>query len=101
MKTGSIALGTTRIIQGVVKLTGVITIQLLCNDLSASTTFSVQTSLDKTNWDIIQVNGGDYQGTLVDDAPFVQSFNLGPSIYFKVVFDGVTTGTVAYIHNGL
>lgn len=101
MKSGSIVLGTTRVFNGVVPLSGIITIQLLSTNLSAGTTFSVQTSLDKTNWDIIQVAGEDYSGSLADDVPFVQSFNLGPSIYFKVVFDGVTTGTVAYIHTGL
>ena len=101
MKQGSIALGTTREINGVVKLNGIVSIQLLCDDLSGDTTFSIQTSLDKTNWDIIQVSGEDFSGTLSDGTPFIQSFNLGPSIYFKVVFDGATTGTLAYIHSGL
>lgn len=101
MKSGSISLGTTREFGGVVPLKGVVTIQLLSTDLSGNTTFSVQTSLNKTSWDVIQVAGEDYSGTLADDVAFVQSFNLGPSVYFKVVFDGVTTGTVAYIHSGL
>ena len=101
MKTGSIVLASTRVINGVVPLSGVVTIQLLCTNLSGNTTFSVYLSLDKTNWDVVQVFDVDWQGTLVDDAAFVQSFNLGPGVYFKVQFDGSTTGTVAYIHNGL
>ena len=51
MKSGSISLGTTREFGGVVPLKGVVTIQLLSTDLSGNTTFSVQTSLNKTSWD--------------------------------------------------
>lgn len=101
MKAGTINLAAVRTFGGVVPLSGLVTIQMLSADLSGNTTFSVQTSLDKTNWDVIQVNDTDYQGTLVDDAAFVQTFNLGPSIYFRVVLDGATTGSVAYKHNGL
>jgi hypothetical protein len=101
MKAGTINLAAVRTFGGVVPLSGLMTIQMLSTNLSGNTTFSVQTSLDKMNWDIIQVNDADYQGTLVDDAAFVQTFNLGPSIYFRVVLDGATTGSVEYKHNGL
>lgn len=101
MKTGSINLSSVRTFGGIVPLSGFVTIQMLCTNLSASTTFSVQISLDKTSWDTIIVNDSDYQGTLSDDVPFVQTFNLGPAIPFRIVFDGSTTGDVTYKHNGL
>ena len=49
-KSGSISLGTTRVIKGIVPLAGLFSVQLLSADLSANTDFNLQFSNDGTNW---------------------------------------------------
>ena len=100
MITGTIDLEVKRSFAGIVSLTGVVTIQLDSNNLSGDTSFAIETSLDKNNWDAISVSGQDYQETLSANNTFVQSFRIAPSIYFRVLFNGSTTGNVAYIHTG-
>lgn len=96
---GSIVLATARNFGAVVPLKGVVTVQMLSTNLSASTTFRLQLSLDKTNWDTAQEGGTDITDTLVDDAVMIKSFEADPGIYWRILFDGATTGTVAYIYN--
>ena len=99
-KSGSIVLGTTRVIQGVVPSNGSFSVQLLCTNLSAETTFNLELSCDKTNWDIAQEAGTDISDTIVDDVVKVKSFEADPGMYWQIKFAGVTTGTVAYVING-
>lgn len=101
MKTGSIVLGTTREIIGVIPSRKMFTFQLLCANLSANTTINLQFSLDKTNWSNAQEGGTDITFTLVDDTALAVPVAADAGIYFRLLFAGVTTGTVAYIHNGL
>lgn len=101
MKTGSISLATVREIVGVTPQRSEFTIQLLSANLSADTTVNLQLSLDKTNWDNAVESGSDIALTLSDDVPLVRSFAVDAGIYFKVLFAGATTGTVAYKHTGL
>ena len=102
MKSGSIALGTTRVIQGVVPLTGRFSVQMLSANLSADTTFNLQFSLDGTNWDnAMDTTGSDISDTLVQSATKVVSYDAAPAISFRILFAGVTTGTVAYNTTGL
>lgn len=99
MITGSIVLATVRSFGAVVPLKGVVTVQMLCANLSADSAFSLQLSLDKTNWDNAQESGVDITDTLVDDAVMIKSFEADPGIYWRILFAGATTGTVAYIYN--
>lgn len=97
--TGSINLGTTRIIAGVVPLKGRFSVQMNSADLSANTDLTLQFSLDKTYWDAAQEAGTDVTDTLVAATPLVKSFESDPSLYWRIVFSGATTGTVNYIIN--
>lgn len=97
--TGSIVLATARNFGAAVPLKGVFTVQMLCANLSAGTTFNLQFSLDKVNWDNAQESGTDISDTLVDDTVMIKSFEADPGIYWRIIFAGATTGTVAYIYN--
>lgn len=97
--TGSIVLATARNFGAVVPLKGIVTVQMLCDNLSGNTTFNLQLSLDKTNWDNAQESGTDISDILVDGAVMIKSFELDPGIYWRILFAGATTGTVAYIYS--
>lgn len=97
--TGSILLATVRSFGAAVPLKGVLTVQMLSANLSANTTFNLQLSLDKTNWDNAQESGTDISDTLVDDVTMIKSFEIDPGIYWRILFAGETTGTVDYIYN--
>jgi len=99
-KSGSIVLATTRVIQGVVPANRMFSIQLLCNNLSAETTFNLEVSCDKTSWDIAQEAGTDIADTIVDDVAKLKSFEADPGLYWQIKFAGATTGTVNYVING-
>jgi len=99
-KAGSIVLASTRVIQGVVPQNGSFSIQLLCANLSAETTFNLELSCDKTNWDIAQEAGTDIVDSIVDDVTKVKSFDADPGMFWQIKFAGVTTGTVNYVING-
>jgi len=98
-KTGSISLGTTRSFSNVVQPKGSFTVQMLSTNISGSTVWNLQFSLDGTNWDNAQESGTDISDTLVQSATMIKSFEADPGIYFRILFAGVTTGTVNYIIN--
>jgi hypothetical protein len=100
-KTGSIILATVRNFTGVVPLRGRFTIQMLSANLSADTTFNLQFSLDGTNWDNAQDAGVDISDSLVQSATMIKSFDADPGILFRILFAGATTGTIAYVINGV
>ena len=100
MKDGQINLATVREFTGQVPSNGELTIQIKSADLSASTTFSFQLSLNGSGWDIAQENGTDITDTLVANEDKIKSFSVVPNILFKIKFDGVTTGIVTYTHTG-
>ena len=101
MKDGQINLATVREFTGQVPTSGELAIQMKSADLSASTTFSFQLSLNGVDWDIAQESGTDITDTLTANDTKIKSVSAVPNILFKIKFDGVTTGTVAYIHTGL
>jgi len=100
-KTGSIVLATVRSFVGVVPQKGTFSVQMLSANLSADTAFNLQFSLDNTNWDNAQESGTDISDTLVDDVVMIKSFEADPGISFRILFAGVTTGTVEYVINGV
>ena len=97
MKSGSINLAAVRYINGIVPLNGLFGVQLLCDNLSANTTFNLQFSNDKTNWDNATEGGTDIEGTLVDGAVNFNAFSGVPRTYYRILFAGATTGTVEYV----
>ena len=99
--SGSIVLGTTRVINGVVPLRGRFSIQLLCDNLSAETTFYLEMSADKTNYDVATENGVDIEDSILDGVAKFRAFEGNPGDYWRIRFDGATTGTVAYIVNAV
>lgn len=101
MKTGSIVLATVRNFTGVVPIRGRFSIQMLSTNLSADTTFNLQFSLDGTNWDNAQESGTDVSDVLVANATMIKSFESDKGLKFRILFAGATTGTIAYVINGL
>jgi hypothetical protein len=101
LKSGSIVLATVRSFTGIVPLRGSFTVQMLSADISGSTVFNLQFSLDGTNWDNAQESGTDIYDTLVQSATMIKSFEADPGIYFRILFAGVTTGTVNYVISGV
>lgn len=101
MKTGSINLGTTRVIKGVVPLNGLFSVQLLSANLSGNTTFNLQFSNDGENWANAKEAGTDITDTLVQATVNFNSFSGVPGTRFQILFAGVTTGTVNYILNAV
>jgi len=100
-KTGTINLATIRYFTGVVPQNGIFSIELLSDDISASTDWSLQFSAGGTNYDTAQESGTDISETLVVDEPMHQAFNGVPGDYFKVLFAGETTGSVSYVINAV
>lgn len=98
-RSSTIDLSSTRVITGIVPLRATFSVQLLSSDLSADTTLGLYYSNDKTNWDTAKESGTDVTDTLVDDTMLLLSFEADPELYWKIEFDGATTGNVAYIVN--
>ncbi len=96
VKSGSIVLGTIRYFGDTVPQNGFFTVQMLCNNLSAGTTYNLQFSLDGIEWANAQESGTDITGTLADDVTKVIPIQTSPGIRWKILFAGVTTGTVNY-----
>lgn len=96
-KTGSIDLGVSRVIGLISPLDGNFAIQMLSSDISASTTFSLEVSLDKTNWDVAEEAGSEITDTLVQSETKVKIIESADQLYFRVKFDGASTGTVNYV----
>jgi hypothetical protein len=101
IKTGSIVLGTIRYFTGKVPSRGKFTIQMLSTDLSAETTFNVQISADGLEFDNAYELGEAVTGTIADDVTTVKTYEGNPGDTFKILFAGVTTGTVNYKINGV
>ncbi len=101
MKTGSISLGTTRVIKGVVPLNGLFSVQLLSANLSGNTTFNLQFSNDGTNYANAKEAGTDITDTLVQSTVNFNSFSGVPGTRFQILFAGVTTGDVDYVLNAI
>lgn len=100
-KSGSISLGTTREIKGIVPLNGLFSVQLLSANLSGDTTFNLQFSNDGTNWGNAKEAGTDISDTLSQSTVNFNSFSGVPGTRFKILFAGATTGTVNYVLNAL
>ena len=98
MKDGQINLATVREFTGKTPSNGELTIQMKSTNLSASTTFSFQLSLNGVGWGTAQENGTDITDTLVVNVDKIKSFSVVPDILFKIKFDGVTTGIVTYTY---
>lgn len=96
-KSGSIDLSVTRVIEMISPLDSNFAIQLLSSDVSATTTFSLDVSLDGTNWDVAEEAGADITDTLVQSETKVKIIETANRIYFRINFAGTTTGTVNYI----
>lgn len=96
-RTGSIDLGVSRVIGLISPLDGNFAIQMLSSDISASTTFSLEVSLDGTNWDVAQEAGTDITDTLVQSETKVKIVETADKLYFRVIFAGATTGNVSYV----
>lgn len=100
-KSGSINLAEVRIITGIVPLRGKFTVQMLSENLSGNTTFNLQFSCDGENYWNATDAGEAITGTLVDDTVLGVSYEGDPGLNFKILFAGVTTGTVDYVINGV
>jgi hypothetical protein len=98
-KTGSIVLGTTRVINGIVPLRGFYTVELLSTNLSGNTTWNLKISAGGTNFDNAKEGGVDITETLVDDVAMVRVYQGNPGDKFRITFEGSTTGTVNYVLN--
>lgn len=99
-KTGTIDLSEGRVISiGQARPRGKFSVQMKSTDVSGTTTFSLETSLDGTNWGVAQEAGVDITDTLVQSATKVLSFDADPYAHFRINFAGETTGDVAYIIN--
>ena len=98
-RTGVVALATARTLKGQVPTRGRFTVQLLSGDLSDDTTFNLQLSLDKSNWDNAVDAGTDISDTLVQGEAKVVSYEADPGIYWQIIFAGATTGNIAYLIN--
>ena len=94
--TGTIDLESVRYISFISRKQRSFTIELYSEDLSDDTTFSIQQSVGGTNFDTSQDAGTDISETLSDSTAFCKSYECDPGIYFKVVFEGATTGNVSY-----
>jgi hypothetical protein len=71
-------------------------------DISANITWTLQVSLDRTNWATAKdAFGDDITGTLVDATPTIEILNGKQFLFFRVSLTVVAqTGTVAYIIRG-
>lgn len=94
---GSISLATARSFAGVVPAYGSFTVQMGSSDLSASTVWNLQFSLDGINWDNAQEYGIDISDTLVQSDVVIRLFNADAGLNFRILFAGATTGTVNYV----
>lgn len=101
MKSGSINLGATRFITGRVPQTGRATIQMLSANVSATTTFGLELSVDGVDFDVATESGTDVTDTLVVDEAKVFSFVADPGLKFRINFADATTGVVTYHTTGL
>lgn len=98
-RSGTIDLSVSRIIAGVTPTDGRFSVQMLSDDVSATTTFNLEFSLDGTNWDVAVDNGTDVSDTLVLDETKLVSYESDSGLNFRIIFIGATTGTVNYIVN--
>jgi len=97
--SGSIVLSTIRSFGRTINTKKTFSIQLLSSNLSADTTCRLQFSLDKTNWCNAQESGADVTFILANNTVLIKSFESDPELFWRILFDGVTTGTVNYIIN--
>lgn len=98
--TGSINLASTLLIPATAgrKLAyGICTVQMRSTNISATTTFYLEFSLDGTNWDIAEEGGVDISSTLVQSVTKLLSFESTPGVYWRIRFSSGATGTVNYI----
>jgi len=78
---------------------GDIAVQLFSDDIDASVAWTLQISLDGTNWaTAVDSSGTDVTGTLVVDVPYVNIFRMQRYVLCRVSFTVTTeTGNIAYI----
>lgn len=102
--TGTINLATSRTLpqEGYHTANGNLSsIQMATSGLSGATDFAVEVSLDGTGWDVARDNGTDITGQLTTGhtatAPYIESFEFNPGIYWRVNFGGSTTGVIPYV----
>lgn len=98
--TGTIDLSEGLVIpeEGLMKLNGqTASIQLLSANISATTNFSLEFSLDGTNWDVANEGGSDVTDSLVQSETKILSFEGDPGIFYRIKLATGSTGDVAYI----
>lgn len=64
--------------------------------LSGDTTFTLQFSLTGVKWDSAKVGDTAITGTLTTAGTVVLPIEVMEGMLYRIVFDGVTTGTVTY-----
>ena len=96
LTSSSIDLEVTREIVATFPLDGLFSIDMLSDDISATTTFSVYGSVGGTNYDVLQDSGSDITDTLVVDETKYLAVAGRPGDKVKIVFAGATTGNVTY-----
>lgn len=94
--TGSIDLSEVRVIEGYVPLKCVFGVQMKSTDLSAETTWNLQFSNDGTNWANAKESGTDITGSITQNVVSYESFAGVARSKYRILFAGVTTGTVNY-----
>lgn len=75
---------------------GLGSVQMLSADISATTTFYLELSVDQTNWDIAVESGTDVSDTLVKAETKIVNFESTVGIYWRIRFESGNTGTVNY-----
>ena len=71
-------------------------LQLSSPDLTGDTTYNIKVSLDNVVYDGAQEGGVDITGKLTTGSAVVLQFEMVEGIWYKVTFDGTTSGTVTW-----
>lgn len=75
---------------------GLGSIQMLSSDISDTTAFYLELSLDQTNWDNAVELGVDVEDTLVRSETKVVNFESTVGIYWRIRFANGNTGNISY-----
>ena len=98
---GTINLAVTREIVTVIPSSGIFSIDMFSDDISATTTFTIELSVGGTVYDVAQESGSDISDTLVVDEGKYVAITGKPGDKIKVNFAGATTGSVSYNYNAV
>lgn len=99
--SGTIDLEVTREIVTVIPSSGIFSIDMFSDDISDTTTFTIELSVGGTVYDVAEEAGSYISDTLVVDEGKYVAITGKPGDFVKVNFAGVTTGNVSYNYNAV